>query len=100
MENRQNNRYQVFVKCLTYNQASFIENTMNGFCMQETTFPFVCAIVDDASTDGEQGVIKKYLQEHFEMDDKTVVRNEETEDYCLTFAQHRKNKNCYFAVLL
>lgn len=90
--------FMVCVRCMTYNHASYIENTMNGFCMQETTFPFVCVIVDDSSTDGEQEVIREYLQEHFDMENESIVRNEETEDYYLTFAQHKKNKNCHFAV--
>lgn len=92
--------YLVRVHCMTYNHASFIEDAMNGFCMQETTFPFVCTIVDDASTDGEQEVIKKYLENHFSLNDDKVVRNEETNDYYLTFAQHNSNRNCYFAVVL
>ncbi len=54
-------KWQVCVKCFTYNHASYIEDAMNGFTMQQTNFPFVCTIVDDASTDGEQDVIKKYL---------------------------------------
>ena len=92
-------KYRVRVSCMTYNHASYIEDAMNGFCMQETTFPFVCTIVDDASTDSEQEVIRNYLQEYFDLEDKTVVRNKETDDYFLTFAQHKTNKNCFFAVL-
>ena len=95
----QQHKYMVRVSCMTYNHAPYIEDAMNGFCMQETTFPFVCTIVDDASTDGEQEVIKKYLDEHFDLNDDSVVRNEETDDYCLTFAQHKTNRNCFFAVL-
>lgn len=94
-----NINFLVRVSCMTFNHAPYIEDAMNGFCMQETTFPFVCTIVDDASTDGEQEVIKKYLQEHFDLEDSSVVRNEETDDYVLTFARHKTNKNCYFAVL-
>lgn len=91
-------RFLVRVSCMTFNHAPYIEDAMNGFCMQETTFPFVCTIMDDASTDGEPEIIKKYLKEHFDLDNKAVVRNEETDDYVLTFAQHKTNKNCYFAV--
>lgn len=91
--------YMVWVRCFTYNHAPYIEDALNGFCMQETTFPFVCTIVDDASTDGEQEVIKNYLQEHFDLEDKAIVRNEETDDYILTFARHKTNINCFFAVL-
>jgi hypothetical protein len=91
--------WMVFVRCLTYNHAPYIEDAMNGFAMQETDFPFVCAIVDDTSTDGEQEVIRNYLNEHFDLEDKKVARHEETDDYVLTFARHKTNLNCYFAVL-
>lgn len=92
-------KYKVCVLCLTYNQSAYIIDTLNGFCMQETTFPFVCTIIDDASTDGEQEVIKKYLQQNFDLNDETIVRNEETDDYVLTFARNKTNMNCFFAVL-
>lgn len=90
----------VYIQCPTFNQASYIVNTMNGFTMQQTTFPYVCCIIDDASTDGEPEVIRQYLKEHFDLEDKSVVRNEETDDYILIFAQHKTNKNCYFVVYL
>ena len=90
--------FLVRVSCMTYNHAPYIEDAMNGFCMQETSFPFVCTIIDDASTDGEQEIINRYLQAHFNLQDKTIVRNEETDDYVLTFARHKTNINCFFAV--
>ena len=49
--------FKVCVRCFTFNQANYIEDAMNGFTMQQTDFPFVCCIVDDASTDEEQRVI-------------------------------------------
>lgn len=93
-------KYMVRVSCITYNHAAYIEKALDGFCMQETSFPFVCTIVDDASIDGEQEVLRQYIQEHFNLDDSSVYRNEETEDFFLVFAQHNTNKNCYFAVFL
>lgn len=95
----ENIKYMVRVSCMTFNHAHYIADAMNGFCMQETNFPFVCTIIDDCSTDGEQDVIKNYLEAHFDLENSSVVRNEETEDFFLTFAQHKTNKNCYFAVL-
>lgn len=92
-------KYMVRVSCMTFNHVNYIEDAMNGFTMQDTKFPFICTIIDDASTDGEQEVIKKYLQEHFDLDDKSTVRNEDTDDYKLTFARHKTNRNCYFAVI-
>ena len=90
--------FLVRVGCMTFNHAPYIEDAMNGFCIQETSFPFVCTIIDDASTDGEPEVIKRYLQDNFDFDNKNIIRNEETDDYVMTFAQHKTNKNCYFAV--
>lgn len=92
--------FLVRVACITFNHASYIEDAMNGFTMQETKFPFVCTIVDDASTDGEQEVIEDYLKEHFDLEDKAIVRQEETDDYVRTVARHKSNHNCYFVVLL
>lgn len=86
--------FLVCTKCMTFNHHAYIEDAMNGFCMQETNFPFVCVIVDDASTDGEQEVIKKYFGLHFDQSE-----TDETNDYVMTFGQHKTNKNCYFAVL-
>ena len=90
--------WMVYVRCMTFNHAPYIIDAMNGFTLQNTNFPFVCAIVDDASIDGEQEVIKKYLNENFDLEDKKVVRHEETDDYVLTFARHKTNMNCFFAV--
>lgn len=95
----QENKWMVYVSCMTFNHAPYIVDALNGFTMQETTFPYVCAVIDDASTDREQEVIKNYLQEHFDLEDTSIVRNEETDDYVLTFARHKSNKNCHFAVL-
>jgi glycosyltransferase involved in cell wall biosynthesis len=63
--------------------------------MQQTSFPFVCLIMDDASTDGEPEVIKQYLNDHFDTE-----WTKETDDYHLTLARHQENKNCFFAVYL
>lgn len=93
-------QFPVCVRCMTYNQASFIEDAMDGFTMQKTDFPFVCIVVDDASTDGEPEVIGRYLATHFDLEEDTVTRNEETEDYVLTYARHKTNRNCFFVVLL
>ena len=99
MNTEKRQKFVVRVSCATFNHVKYITDAMNGFTMQETNFPFVCTIIDDASTDGEQEVIRQYLQEHFDLEDKSVVRNEETDDYVLTFAQHKTNRNCYFAVI-
>ena len=50
----------VSIICLTYNHVDIIHNALDGFIMQKTHFPFEVIIHDDASTDGNQDVIKKY----------------------------------------
>ncbi len=85
--------------CATYNHVHYIIDALNGFVMQETDFPYVCSIIDDASTDGEQEVIKKYLLEHFDLQDSSVAYDRDTDYGHVTFAQHKTNRNCYFAVV-
>lgn len=92
-------KFKVCCKCFTFNQSKLITDTMDGFCMQETNFPFVCTIVDDASTDGEQEVINKYLDEHFNLTDQNVAYKKETDYAHIAYAQHNENKNCFFAVI-
>ena len=92
--------FLVRVNCMTYNQTKYICEALDSFCMQETNFPFICTIIDDASTDGEPELLKSYLQEYFNMDDKDVVRKEEYDTHSLIYAQHKKNQNCFFAVIL
>lgn len=91
--------FLVCVRCFTFNHAPYIVDALNGFTMQQTTFPFVCTIVDDASTDGEPEIIQKYLEAHFDLGNEAVARNEDTDDYHLIFARHKTNHNCYFSVL-
>lgn len=96
--NKKNN-FLVRVQCATYNHVHYITDALDGFCMQQTNFPFVCTIIDDASTDGEQEVIKKYIQEHFDIQDSSVAYEKDADYGNITFAQHKTNKNCYFAVI-
>ena len=92
-------KFKVCCRCFTFNQAKYITDAMNGFTMQQTSFPFVCTIVDDASTDGEQQVIRKYLEENFDFSEGSAAYSKETDYAFITYAQHKTNKNCYFAVL-
>lgn len=93
-------KFKVFVRCFTFNQSRYIEETMNGFTIQQTNFPFVCCIVDDASTDGEPQVIINYIKENFDVTDTAVAYQRETDYANVVYAQHKVNKNCFFVVLL
>lgn len=90
----------VCIHCMTFNHAPYVADAMDGFCMQQTNFPYVAVIVDDASTDGEPEVIMTYLQKYFDIENRTSKYNEETDDYVMTFARHKQNHNCFFAVYL
>ena len=98
MSNLSKECFRVRVSCMTYNHAKFIQDAMNGFCMQQTDFPFICTIFDDNSTDGEQDVIKQYLENNFIINDDTIKMEKETSDYTMIFTRHKSNINCYFAV--
>ena len=91
--------FKVYVRCYTFNQAAYIEDTLNGFCSQETNFPFLCGIIDDASTDDNHKVISNYLTSNFDVEGDSAVKREETDDYHLVLARHKTNKNCYFLVI-
>ncbi len=52
------------INCITYNQEKFIRQTLDGFLMQKTNFPFVIYISDDASTDKTPEIIKEYAEKY------------------------------------
>ena len=51
---------QLTVLCTTYNHEKYIEETIQGFLIQETDFPFEIIIHDDASTDHTADIIRRY----------------------------------------
>lgn len=57
-------KYMVATRCFTYNHAPYIDETLRGFSIQETNFPVAFIVVDDASTDGEHDVLKKWAEEN------------------------------------
>ena len=95
----ENDKYQVCIRCMTYNQSSYISNALNGFAMQQTSFPFLAVIIDDASTDGEQEVMKSYIDKYFDHSEKTGFREWESADAHWTFARHKINENCHFVAV-
>lgn len=91
--------FLVSVRCFTYNQSAYIKDALNGFVMQQTNFPFVVLVVDDASTDGEQEVIRKFMAEEFDLSDTSVAYEKETEYAYIQYAQHKTNKNCFMVAM-
>lgn len=91
--------YLLCVRCMTYNHSEYIKDALDGFCMQRTKFPFYTVVFDDASTDGEQEVIKSYMERHFELSEGSGCKQWETEEAIFVFARHKENENCYFLVV-
>lgn len=54
----------VCIHCMTYNQEKYIEDTLKGFVMQKTDFPFIAVVFDDFSTDGTADIIRRYEKEY------------------------------------
>ena len=94
------NKWKVCVRCYTFNHASYIIDALNGFVMQQTNFPYVCCIVDDASTDGAQDIIREYINDEFAIYESGISYIKEMEYGTLIFARHKKNRNCFVSVLL
>jgi glycosyltransferase involved in cell wall biosynthesis len=57
----------VSIWCITYNHVNFIRDAIEGFLMQETTFPVEIFIHDDASTDGTVEIITEYAEKYPEL---------------------------------
>lgn len=65
--------------------------------MQKTDFPFACLVIDDCSPDGEQEVIKAWLDRECDMEKAEFVDLEASH---VILAPHKTNGNCTFAVYL
>lgn len=66
MQNWQGNIAEpvVSVCCTTYNHGPYIAEALDGFLMQETTFPFEILVRDDCSTDNTAGIIQEYAEKY------------------------------------
>ena len=93
-------QYTVCTQCFTFNQERYILDALNGFVAQNTSFPVVYLIVDDASTDNEPQILRSYYERHFDLLDSSVAYQEETEYGTILYGQHVTNRLCYFAFLL
>lgn len=66
MENWQGDieRPVVSICCITYNHERYIEDTLKGFLIQKTDFPFEILIHDDASTDKTTEILRDYQRKY------------------------------------
>ena len=65
----------VTIRCITYQHVNFIREAIEGFLMQETTFPVEIIIHDDASTDGTAEIVKEYANKHPQLF-RTILQKE------------------------
>lgn len=59
-DSRRNQIPLVSICCATYNHKPFIAEAIEGFLMQQTSFPVEILIHDDASTDGTAAIVRSY----------------------------------------
>ena len=57
-------KYKVAIKCLVYNHEPYLRDCLEGFVMQQTDFPFVAIVHDDASTDHSADIIREYAAKY------------------------------------
>lgn len=54
----------VVIRCLVYNHEPYLRDCLEGFVMQQTSFPFVAVVHDDCSTDGSAAIIREYAEKY------------------------------------
>jgi glycosyltransferase involved in cell wall biosynthesis len=54
----------VTILCPTYSHVNFIRDAIEGFLIQETTFPVEIIVRDDASSDGTAEIVRDYQEKY------------------------------------
>ncbi len=61
---KEQNEVLVSICCITYNQAPYIRQCLEGFLMQKTNFKFEILVHDDCSTDGTTEIVREYSEKY------------------------------------
>lgn len=91
-------KYKVCTMCFTFNQSAYIEDALRGFALQNINFHAVTVVVDDASIDGEQEVIKSWVKKNLSSYKESFW--EEMSYGLLSVATLKGNPNHTFVTLL
>lgn len=70
-----NMKPKVTILCITYNHEKYIAKALESYVSQETNFPFVVYVGDDASTDRTPEIIMEYAKKYPDII-KPVLRKE------------------------
>lgn len=89
--------YKVMVQCCTYNHSLYIEDSLKGFANQQTKFKYVCCVFDDSSTDGEQDVLRSWIENHCNSSEVDIYDHPLAE---ILMAPDKDNPNCLYAIHL
>lgn len=54
----------VVIRSLVYNHEPYLRQCLDGFVMQQTTFPFVAVVHDDCSTDNSAAILREYAEKY------------------------------------
>ena len=54
----------VVIRCTVFNHEPYLRDCLDGFVMQQTNFPFVAVVHDDASTDNSAAIIREYADKY------------------------------------
>lgn len=54
----------VVIRCTVFNHEPYLRDCLDGFVMQQTNFPFVAIVHDDASTDNSAAIIREYTEKY------------------------------------
>lgn len=86
---------KVLVRTITYNQSYYITDCMDSVAMQQTNFPFVHCVFDDASTDGEQDVIREWIDCNCDVENVEII---DIPQSIIHIVKHKTNNNCTLAI--
>lgn len=56
--------YKVSICCLAYNHSKYIRQALESMIHQKTDFNFEIIVLDDASTDGTQDIIREFCEKY------------------------------------